>query len=489
MRIMNFKHICRATLIGCTLFLGSCEESLSEKLGSEAKIMMSFKVTGANGKVFNSTINDEDNTITIKVAPQYNASEELSEATPVFYLSKGATVTPDPAEPQNFAQEGGVKYTVTSEDRSTTKTYTVGWGISDKLPEGAGFSYAEKGIVKFFPELGYPGEKGNFDLPSEQYGDLEMYHAYCGDYIVLLSRVYVRNGNLEHGIKVVDKNSLESAGTLNLGSINADDLKMISSDYKGHCVGCVVKDEKTEFVYWTTPSSTPISVGTINVNMAPFTGDAANNFQISGDITTKAWITALAPRDNDGSHYRIKVSNGQLASDYSMIKTNYPSNDCNSFQMIAALDDSDEPAYIVGDGEGTPNTANSIHCYVNSFTGSTLNVMPKLWQNTLQTWWVGTGFTVARSGGHSPIVSVLPINGKTYTLVTSGTAWWHAAAVLDEELQELTHENLNIAIDINRGWSYGAWADWYWDDEKSEAYLALWFGRVGLFTYKMTCFE
>lgn len=409
MKIINSKDIWGAVMLVCALFLSSCEESLSEKLGSEARIITSFKVTGANGTVFNAAINDDDNTITIKVAPQFDAATELAEAKPVFYLSKGATVTPSPAEPQNFAQEGGVQYTVTSEDGSSTRVYTVGHGIADKLPEGSGFSYAEIGTSKFFPELGYPGEKGNYDLSSEQYGDLEMYPAYCGNYIVLLSRIYINKGNLEQGIKVVDKDNLSPAGTLNLGSIDAKDLKMISSDYKGHCVGCVVKEGNTEFVYWTTPTSAPVSVGKVNVNMAPFSGDPANNFQVAGDITTNAWITALAPRDSEGSHYRIKVSGGQLASNYSMVKTNYSSSDCNAFQMIAPLDDSDEPNFVVGDSEGTANAANSIHCYINTFSGSTLSVMPNLWQNTLQAWWVGTGFAVSRTGGRSPMVSALPI--------------------------------------------------------------------------------
>jgi len=120
--------------------------------------------------------------------------------------------------------------------------------------------------------------------------------------------------------------------------------------------------------------------------------------------------------------------------------------------------------------------------------------MPAFWQGnapqgTLQTWWVGTGFATAR--GRAPFVSALPINGKSYVLVTTGTDWWHAAAVLSSDLQELANhdENLNIAFGINRRWSYGAWADWYYNDELKEAYLAIWFGRLGLYTYKLSYIE
>jgi hypothetical protein len=40
-----------------------------------------------------------------------------------------------------------------------------------------------------------------------------------------------------------------------------------------------------------------------------------------------------------------------------------------------------------------------------------------------------------------------------------------------------------------RALSYGSWADWYWDEEETAAYLSIWFGRIGLYTYKLTCFE
>ncbi|MNY40995.1 hypothetical protein D3C86_1757760 [compost metagenome] len=143
----------------------------------------------------------------------------------------------------------------------------------------------------------------------------------------------------------------------------------------------------------------------------------------------------------------------------------------------------------MGDTQGTANAANSNKVYLNTFSGSTTSVMPGLWQNILQTWWVGTGFSTARTGGKSPFVSGMVVNGKTYVLVTSGTSFWHAAAALNSDLQTLAHENLNIALSMNRAWSYGAWGDWYYDEVAKEAHVAIWFGRHGLKTYKLTCFE
>ena len=153
----------------------------------------------------------------------------------MFYLSKGATVTPDPSVPQNFAQKGGVKYTVTSYDQKTKHDYVVTWGVSDQLANGKGFSYAEFGVSKDFAQLGYPGEFNNFSFSdSKMYGDLHLYHAYCGNYIVLLSRAYAdASPSSPYCIKVVDKTTLNPSSSLNLGSISVSNLKMITSDYKG----------------------------------------------------------------------------------------------------------------------------------------------------------------------------------------------------------------------------------------------------------------
>lgn len=485
MKKINLK-IHSIFVLALILLFSACND---EDLCNEAAIIISFSVKGKDNSFFRAVIND-DNTITIKVSPYLDAVEVLDSAFATFYLSKGATVSPDPTIPQNFAQEGGVKYTVISEDKKNKRDYIVSWGISDQLPYGKGFSYAEIGTRKDFTQLGYPGEMNNFGYAdSKLYGDLLLYHAYCGNYIVLLSRAYIdADPTSPYGIKVVDKTTLNDAGMLNLGPISPTDLKLITSDYKGNLVGAVTKNNETEFFYWATPTETPKSVGKTSVNMTSTT-DGSANFQVAGDITGNAWITALAPRGSKGEHYRVKVTNGQLASNYSIVETGYASDDCSGFQMISPLNDSDQPSFVVGETEGTPNAANSIHCYINTFAGSSVSVMPGLWQNTLQSWWVGTGFSTARVGGRSPVVSALPINGKSYVVVTSGTAWWHAAAVLSEDLQTLAHENLNIAESVNRSWSFGSWADWYWNEEDKEAYLAVWFGRLGLYTYKLTCFE
>src|SRR5690606_24890221 len=99
--------------------MSSCKK---DKASNSTDLLHSFSVIGKDNAFFRGTLND-DNTITIKVSPYLDASEVLAEATPTFYLAKGATVYPDPAVPQNFAQAGGVDYTVTAEDGVAKRTY------------------------------------------------------------------------------------------------------------------------------------------------------------------------------------------------------------------------------------------------------------------------------------------------------------------------------------------------------------------------------
>lgn len=97
--------------------------------------------------MFNSSIGD-DNTITIKVSPYLDAVEELKSAIPTFYLSKGSTVTPDPTYHVIY-QEGGVKYTVTSEDHSTTRsTLLLGEYLINYLMEPA-LATQKWGLIKY----------------------------------------------------------------------------------------------------------------------------------------------------------------------------------------------------------------------------------------------------------------------------------------------------------------------------------------------------
>jgi hypothetical protein len=158
--------------------------------------------------------------------------------------------------------------------------------------------------------------------------------------------------------------------------------------------------------------------------------------------------------------------------------------------MISPLDDSDEPSFVIGDVQGSIGASYSISCYIKSPSGFLSATMSNLWDSKLQELWIGTGQSLERPGARKPVVSGMVINGKSYVAVLSGGLWEHAAAVLEPDLTTLAHENLNLCSpSLELGWSFGGWVDWYWNEDAGEAYLAVWFGRVGLYTYTLTCFE
>src|SRR5690606_13637077 len=110
---------------------------------------------------------------------------------------------------------------------------------------------------------------------------------------------------------------------------------------------------------------------------------------------------------NSGEHYRVKVTSGSLAASYSIIKTGHSSTDGAGFQMISPINAGDEPAFVVGDTDGAPGTANSIKAYINSFAGSSISLQSGYWPYILQTGWIGTGVPTYRMGGRLRFVSPL----------------------------------------------------------------------------------
>jgi len=478
---------------GSTTFVYTIAMEVGES--SEAKmITFSLYVGGENVA---GVIDNDHSTVSFDILQEF--WDDLDGLVPTFTVSPGATANPAMDAPQDFRDE--VTYEVTAQ-AGNKRTWTV--TCTEIIPEVTGFTDAEAGATKTFVDLGYPGELNNWDIDAILFGDLLMYHAYCGDYIVLVSRVYIETDPTSpHCIKVVDKTTLEPAGTLNLGSIDISNLRMVTSDYKGQCVAAVSNDSETEFFYWKTPTDAPVSVGKMGVDIRATTasslvwnsGAGMDNFQVAGDITGNAWITAYAPPSTEGKHFRIKVTGGQLASSYSTVTTGYSSDDATKFQMISPLDASDEPSFVVGDTEGSG--PGSVRCYINNWAGATTSVMLPFWNENapnaipdivgVDDYYAGTGIVTSRTGSRRPVVTALPINGKTYVAVTSGTPFWPSLAVLNDDLKSWPDPVLTQSFPINSGWAFGSWIDWYYNEELKEAYLSVWHGRYGLLTYKMTC--
>ena len=496
------------------------DENKPEKKQYEADIVISFTAKNPAGIVFQGEIGKD--TVWLKINPYLDPEQELKGCVPTFFISSGAPVVPDASEPQDFGVKGGVKYTVTSFDGEKVHEYIVTWKNSDKKPYGEGFSYCEvtdgvnadngtipdgpMGGVTPFNTLGWEGERMDYYLPdgsgekdSKLYGDLDCYLGYCGKHIVLFSRRYAIEGDVDNSTQVVHRDKLTPEGKLNLGSIDVRNIQTVAGDWYGSLLAVVDKGDVNELYRWTDPYEAPELIGTTTVDITPFVGDSedcGNNVQVAGDLTTDAYITAQAPRSADGEHYLLTVSGGKLSSDVTVLSTGYDSSDTGGWQMISLATDKvpcEEPDYILCDNQGEPGANHGNQIYINTFDGLTVGeVANPLLQNNLQTWWVGNGPSLLRVGAHRPYMSSMLINGKQYALFVGGSMWWQAMAVLeyDYDLSTLAHENANIAAFTGTvGWSYGGLGAWYWDKEEEAGYVAAWWGRAGLITRKLTCYE
>lgn len=450
-----------------------------------------FSVTSATKVIYKSVI--DGNKITLKVNPMADVVAELSEGVPSFYIPMGATCQPSPYEPQDFTKE--VQYTVTSGDGKHTAVYTVNYGPSDPLPDGEGFSLGQPLGSATFVELGYPGEKDNFNLSdSRQYGDLNGYVAFCGhDHVVLMAGQYsnphfdspalnVPNSSL--AFKVFSAADFSPVGNLNLGSIGLSDIKAITSDWNGTLVAVTCNTSGSAFYYWTSYSATPTLLATTSAPVAN-ASDGSNYIQVAGDITGTANITVNTTRGTDGSHYMIHVENGVIAST-DLVKTGYRSDDGSGFQMISPLKPDAHCSYLMGDTEGAGN--NTLRVYANTYKGATKVTMPGVLQNQWQSWWVGTGSSLARTGARRPYVSSMYINGKYYAALMLGTGWWWHNDIADiDDLQTRTSDT-TWAYGSNCAWSFGGSCDWYYDPESKEAYWVVYTDRVGVMMTRITCF-
>lgn len=480
-------------------FTSCSDDNIFENDGKEAYILGSsdldcLKVTGKSGIVWKSRM--EDNTIYIQVSPTVDPAEELNGVVAKFFVSKGATVDPDPSLPQNFAQEGGVQYTVTSEDGKTSRTYIVTHGLTDIVEFGQGFTRGIQQNIATFAELGYPGEQGNYGFAdSRQYGDLNGYVAYCGhDHIVLLAAQYSNPQFDNAALKVVDEalslkvynaSDFSQAGNLNIGSINISAIRAITSDWNGVLVAVVNNGGSADIYCWNKPADSPKLVAHVNENLCS-TIDGSSYVQVTGDIYGEANITCNAGRGKTGDHYMLHIENGSLV-DTQVIQTGYPSDDSNGFQMISPIKNTLNSSYVVGDAEGSGN--NTLKVYANTYSGKTKVIMPNVLQSDWQTWWVGTGSNLSRTGARRPYVSSMYINGKYYALIMLGSGWWWHTDIAEIEDLHTRVAGTSVAFSTNCAWSFGGSCDWYWDPELKEAYWVGYTDRYGMFSVRLTCYE
>lgn len=550
MKIKSFRYIlASAIVISAAAAVTSCKDDISDSLRSEAKIEnFNFTVTGVGvnpekaAPVFRTRFSEDGDTIYIRVPEDYDVKGELNGAKPTFYLSMGATVSPAMTEPQDFSDpDNPVVYTVTSADGTNVHKYYVTYVIIPPIPVayGVGFTEGKKLAFKTFSELGFPGAYGSWagGNVSVNHGDVMGFPAFCGNnHIVVFSRRFAWGDdgssggdavtpNAAHAFKVFDTHTLTPAGSLNLGGIAPADVVAIASDWGGNMVAAVGRKNsgKTDFYCWTSPSENPVLIGTadVSVDISAHAADASPYINIAGDITGAAVIAGSAPHDVDGSHYKFTVAGGKLVPGYTVIKTGHTALDKNCYQMISFFGAEDSSPYLVGDTKPNGTEDNGqIQIYLNNPDGTNRGTMDyhctdvngwKMDSKVGDTWWSRSGKWLNRDGARRPTVHAMVINGKPYSYWTTGTDWGPRGVLMDQDLTDGVDLQPLGGIDnpyphwcygrdtgakrpsgdegIDIAASFGAIADWYFDEEETTGYVALWADRMGLIVFQLTCFE
>lgn len=552
MKLFNNYILLGAFAIATAFVSASCnDDDMTKKLRAEAKIeQYAFTVKGTGLQhpdepektpTFRTSFSEDGHTIYIRVPENIDPALELNGAVPQFFLSMGATVEPRMTEPQNFSDlDNPVVYTVTSGDGSRVEKYYVTYMIIPPVcvPHGEGFTAGTLTNSKTYVELGYPGTYGSWstyasDLINVTMGDLMGSPAFCGkDHIVIFSPRYAwgddgstkaenaMDADHRYALKVYDISTLSEAGTLNLSGISPSDIVAVASDWVGNMVAAVGRKAggKTDFYYWTSPDASPVHIGTapVSIEIGNHNADGGSYINIAGDITGGAVIAAAAPRDNDGSHYKFKVAGGRLLSDYQVIKTGHSSNDKSWFQMISFFGPEDSAPYLVGDCEASGEDNGQVRVYLNNANGTNRGTMDyhnlaiNGWaHDDGEVWWSRSGKWLARGGGRRPTVHAMRLNGKDYSYFTTGSDWRGRGILMNQELSSgieieggekwgfphfgfgkitaAKHPNGDGGMWI--GQSFGMMADWYFDDETQEGYVAVWADRFGLILFKITCLE
>lgn len=546
---MKLQYIFSALLGLCTVALPSCEDDMTTDLRSEARIEgYGFTVVSPpkydevktdsviqQPRTFKVQPGNDPHHLYVRISPFLDPKDYLIDAQPAFCLSMGATVTPPMTEPQDFSNlDSPVEYTVTSGDGKHVEKYYVSWTESDLKPYGEGMGEGEQVIYKTYVEMGFPGTYGtwpamNGDALKATAGDLMGYPAFCGkDKIVVFSRryawgdtgtagaKYAMPANHTYAFMVYNVKNLDRAGNLNLGGINPSDVVAITSDWIGNMVMAVGRKTsgKTDFYYWTSIDADPVHIGQapVAIDISNDETDAGSYINVAGDITTNAVIAASAPRTDKGEHYKFNVYRGVLDPSYQIIETGRTALDKNQFQMISYFGTEENAPYLLGDCQPNGSEDNGqIQIYLNNPDNSNRGKADYYakWYNGAvhddgDQWWSRTGKWLSRNGARRPTVHAMVLNGKPYSYWTTGSDWRVRGILTDQEFKEAVQTYPNFGFGLctkdkspknpkdGGMWiadSFGCMADWYFDDETQEGYVAVWSDRWGMNMFLVTCYE
>ena len=302
-------------------------------LGTEAELTSLTLVSG------DISIDGFFNGNTVEIAYRANQYDALAEATATVEISEGATIEPDPATPRDYTVDGGVTFTVTSEDGKTAEEYTV------TLIEAVAVITGELTWNKAVGELGLPAySRGNVGV------------AFSGTHLVT------------YDAQVFDLTGAP-VGKLNLTGVEGADAEnfqfaALSNDNNGVLVASVGLDASGAYVP-TGNTQTRYYAWMDGYDSAPtlILSDASGNdfciyMSVAGDVKGDAVLTYVAGRGPTQMHHVWLVKNGDWENKvWSSVSTQYPGNDGNWGQALSFFDGSNDGTaalspFIICDSRG-----------------------------------------------------------------------------------------------------------------------------------------
>lgn len=303
---------------------------------TEAKLT-SFVVTAGNDEIAGN-IFETDKVVELPVMP--NQTQAVKTATAKVVISEGATITPDPAEAKDYTVEGGIKFTVTSEDGKKSVDYTV------TIVEPKFQVKAREVWVKTFGELGVAQYKWNWNC-GIGFSGKNFVTADCQ--VFDLEGAKVGKLNLE-GIPTVDQDGFQ--------------LLCMSNDINGVLFGSVIvsPDGKipsgtdAEFVKygniyvwengWDKPATLLID------GAAAEEGKGANwamYFCVAGDWKGDMLLNHISPgRGPSGAMFHARAFHAGEQT-WNAFNTTYPSNDGAWGQWLSATSGDVNGTFVIGD--------------------------------------------------------------------------------------------------------------------------------------------
>lgn len=509
MKLNYSKHFLTAAAALLAVLASSCKDDITDVLSERAYIEPdAFYVPSAVDKtrVYKAELNATQDTFFIRVPQNVDPVAELTGAVPLFYLSLGASVTPQMTEAQNFAdRDNPPKYTVTAKDGGATHTYVVSYIVVD--PQPIDFGELPASIDRYAAAV----VGGDFGFN----GDIIGSPAFCGlKHVVMFSRKY----NI---LRVYDLPTLAVSATQlkTEPAFAAADVVAVTSDSKGNLVVAVGNNASghSKFYYYTAPDQDPVALeGETHTSVEYEPSEAGmmgTYISCTGDITGQAVIAFGGERDAVGTHYKYYVSGGKLRNDnYETIHTGYASNDMNEFQMISFFSTKKNSAYLVGDCQKSAKDdgmQDEVQIRVNDNMANTIAQADYYASayNSWQGWWQRSGQATEKKGSRRPTVHAMNLNGVELALFStgggSGAPHMERTLITDKTLGvyytdygafdgtwliTIGSETAAPWIDYNTGGS-GMMCDWCFDDEKQEGYIAVWYERRALMVYEVSCIK